>query len=459
MAPSCYSCPESDSYFYWVTSQQESNPWQILRQTRNRNDYGVPLMCCYNLEEIALIEFDYFHAASNLELISKISDEYLVGAVARYLNFSQSTVEEDVKPSLFIMFAFRSQSSDGLFKQKALILFNEAYHLMYCRTQDLKKETDILSALLSPFDKTTWFMLLLNFTLMCSISGYCLCSVIDLVSGIFGQPSRMKTFGILMLTFYIALIPMQSSYRDYFTSNAVKPFEKAYIDTNQELFDSGFKMLCNASDISKCSEDDLEWYSSSFNKLKLDWASVMQYFLFPGIWSDRDQILATTRDKGTYPVPKVMAESIIFRAEKTPNTQCHVLAEYWTEETTALFYGGTFAQQVYDSLAILMQAGIGEFWNSALLSIESTESRRWASRASVNENSDDVVYMNSSIQSLFLIVLILQAMNIIFFIAECLWAKVLLQLWKTWKAEIRQSHSKTKFRVRRRLDQCIAFFS
>jgi len=101
---------------------------------------------------------------------------------------------------------------------------------------------------------------------------------LDLVWTILAQPPQAQTFGVFIVALSIVLIPMPNSYSTFFTSNAVKPFERGYIDTHQELFDSGFKMICTARSTSrsKCVERTLGSFNNSSRKLNLDWSNPEQ---------------------------------------------------------------------------------------------------------------------------------------------------------------------------------------
>jgi len=300
------------------------------------------------------------------------------------------------------------------------------------------KKTDIASALLSPFDGLTWCVLLTSFVLICLIPRLRFWRALDLVWFILAQPpQRVKTFGLLIVTLSILLIPIPCSYTTYFTSQAVKPVDRPYIDRNQELFDSGFKMICSLSyNLSACAKDTVQWFNASFSKLKLDWMKKEQYFMhFPRI-RRYQSLLANTRDQGMNSLPREYKESTRILAERAPDTQCHMLNEPWLEETLAVFYAGIGSQDLYETFGKLMQAGIAEFWRVIVQRVNEHASINRLKGNSPSESAYDseVAYMKASIRSVLIIFLVLHAFNIIYFIIEVLSLKVVTSIrWRGWK--------------------------
>jgi len=93
-------------------------------------------------------------------------------AAAKHINFSIFNVDElkveynyrnPPFPYLYISQGDVRDYKFALFlkKVKILTLFNEAEHFMYCRTERLEMRRNILAALLSPFDRSTWIILVL----------------------------------------------------------------------------------------------------------------------------------------------------------------------------------------------------------------------------------------------------------------------------------------------------------
>jgi len=122
-----------------------------------------------------------------------------------------------------------NQVSKFISKPKILIITPETTSLIYCRARNLQKKADILSALHSPFDGSTWANLLVTF-----VPGLTFSRATDLLWAFLAQPPQKHKFGLLMIALSILMIPLQSSYTTYFTSNAVIPFVEPFIETNQE---------------------------------------------------------------------------------------------------------------------------------------------------------------------------------------------------------------------------------
>jgi len=219
------------------------------------------------------------------------------------------------------------------------------------------------------------------------------------------------------------LTPIHSSYRDWFTINAVIPFDEPYIDTNQELFDSGFKLLCWT----------LGFYTYTFNsspslrKLNLEWDRLEQYLFTNSsikYWADNNVFISRHRDKVMYAEGRERARREMILAERVPGTQCHMLEEYWIKETHGLFYTDPLIQALHDTFSRLLQAGIMEFWESAFKIVEN---RRLSILAVTNMGyniESEIESMNSAIESLFQIFLILHSVNVICIVAEVVYVKL-----------------------------------
>jgi len=164
------------------------------------------------------------------------------------------------------------------------------------------------------------------------------------------QPLQAKKFLILIVSIGIALIPLQASYTTYFTSNAVIPFQKPFIDTNQGLLDAGFKIIMAdiwpnyPGFVKQVIDIYIVTHNLSFQELeRLDHRSKYDNFLIlTPIQNEKHYLVSSTRDKGMYSLTKPEADRIRILAERTPDTECHMVAEAWLEEPKFLFYTGIF---------------------------------------------------------------------------------------------------------------------
>jgi len=144
-------------------------------------------------------------------------------------------------------------------------------------------------------------------------------------------------------------------------------------------------------------------------------------------------MISSTADKGTLPIPRIWGEATKIRAQKISKAhiQCHMVAETFVEQPYSIVYAGTYSERVYRTFNRLMQAGIAEFWESAqqniLIRISNMET---TSTAGYTEEIEGA-YMNSSIQSVLVIFLILQALNFLCFTGEVLSVRF-LQRWNRW---------------------------
>jgi len=314
-------------------------------------------------------------------------------------------------------------------KIKSMILYDQSEHFLYCRTQNLKQKADILAVLISPFDKTSWILLVV-FVSLCFIPGFRFCTGMIIISTVLVQSTQVQRVGYFSALLAIVLIPIQSAYQTYYASNAVKPFEKAYIDTNQELFDSGFKMLCPVkfeNDKTICSEVD--WYNESFRKLNLSWNTMEQYFLNFTDWGVGK--LSHHLDEGAYLMQRKMKYYTLL-SETTPDTECHMVAEAFIEDVNTLFYGGTYSQNLYNTFGKIKQAGIPAFWKTALQTIIDSNSIKTAKSVAKTPYESEIAYMNNAIQSLLKIIFVLEAFNIVTFIVEVSIPYILAK-WIRWK--------------------------
>jgi len=168
IASSCYSYPLCAYYFYWKDDVTTMNLLNVLRNSLNRIGYILPIVCCnlkYDLKYFLSKEAEYFSSNHrDREPVMNYAGQYIIGIASRHLNITLIRSQNvPHPPGLSIGFNYMSTVAPVYFKKtNARVLFAERMHMMYCRTQDIKK-TDVLSALLSPFDWLTWTMLLLVF--------------------------------------------------------------------------------------------------------------------------------------------------------------------------------------------------------------------------------------------------------------------------------------------------------
>jgi len=142
-------------------------------------------------------------------------------------------------------------------------------------------------------------------------------------------------------------------------------------------------------------------------------------------------MLARTADKGTIPIPRIWGEATKILAERISKAhiQCHMVAETFAEHPFWIFYAGTYSERVYRAFNRLMHAGIAEFWESAqkqnLIRISNMEA---PSTAAGSTEEIEIAYMNSSIQSVLVIFLVFQALNVLCLTGEVFSINV-LQRW------------------------------
>jgi len=433
MVPSSYTTtPPSSSYFNWSKNKETSNPWKMLRDAGSSAGRGTPYVEYRTVPSALRAERTYFTSKITLkrrvDAIRHNPHDYLVAVGAQRMNFTSTSSR---MPSLYIQFSRRDYWS--LFhKPRVLILFHETEHFVYCRTQSLRKKTDILFALFSPFDRATWGTLAGLFMLIGFIPK--LCRVLDLLAVLLLQaPQRMERFLTFTVGLSLLLIPLQSDYSSYFTSNAVKPFEEKYIETNQELFDSGFRTICTGGNISLCITTERRLFNASYRKLRLDWTLPEQYFIYinypelkryavPGL-------IGWARDIGAYVLEKRRKRVLEIATQIRPRTECHLLEEEWRARTGTMLFNGPYNEEAYTTLNKLRQAGFAEFWKSAIQSVLDGKLKNILTDLSLSngfsEPSDsEIKYMNGSIISQLILFSSLQAFNLLCFTAELLFKKL-----------------------------------
>jgi len=111
-------------------------------------------------------------------------------------------------------------------------------------------------------------------------------------------------------------------------------------------------------------------------------------------------------------------------AERVPGTQCHMLEEYWIKETHGLFYTEPLLKAFHETFKRLLQAGLMEFWESAFKIVENRRLSILALTNTGNSVETEIESMNSSIESLFQIFLILHSVNVICIVAEMVYVKL-----------------------------------
>jgi len=430
MANTCYMCPGSDSYFIWNTKTQLNSPWKILNLAGDTNAYEIPWSCCHYIEKYRpadLRKFEQYYFKSfrpQLRLVDRFpfgNYANVIGAAARQHNFT--TIGSHKKPSLTLFKTYTYLMPTVFTKFRTLFLYPRINSLTYCRTKHLTKKTDVFSALFSPFDEITWGILLLLFISIYIIPGIRFMRAADIVWLFLGQPQQGKKFGLLIIALFIVLIPIPSSYTNYFTTNAVKPYETAFIDRNQELVDTGFKFLCYRWKPSQCFQKEYsEYFNVPMRKLTLDWTNLDKYFLQNRQSLSDAYRISVTRDKGMFPILRTLKEKTILLAERyTYDTECHMLSEYWHTVTELFFYTGALSDALYHTLGKLMEARFAHFWDSKAKHIEVKVVRKLTLRLDIEDTGEkDIVYMNSSIESLFKVFLVLHAFNILCFMLETL---------------------------------------
>jgi len=391
----------------------------------------VTLVVCYPCvaEKIVTLESAYFKSYRDFYINPYIL-EYLTGAVLRYLNASAVNSREET-PSLFYDLNYWKSSSSNIYykeylKVKTLMLFKESEHFMYCRTKNFKQKTDILAALRSPFDSSTWIMLILFIASVCLMPGFRFCYGMSIVAILFLQSAQVKKAGFSIVLLAVIIIPLQSAYQTYYTSSAVKPFHVPYIEKTQELFDSGFRIFCSKSGNISCSDDFLFEYNASFRMLSLDWNNVEQYFLDATLWDTEDH-----PDVGTHLIEGSDKIRFVWE-ETTQSTECHMLTEPFVEDVRVLFYAGIYSQTLYNTFGILLQAGIAEFWKSVLQNINDRGSSKIVWSIKRNTEDSEIAFMNNSIQALLKVFMVLEAFSILAFIAE-ISSIFILAKWFSWR--------------------------
>jgi len=447
----CYLCLESDSYF--IPHNRKVNVWKILEYSGDKKGYNAYIGCYHfpiGINFQTLEDVSYFYSWSHNHGELKRSEDsmlYLLGAAAKHLNFTciNYNLVDLKRRSYCIRIFFRSTLNpttlhEQLYvtKNNAHVLISTSINLVYCRTMDLKKKTNILSDLFSPFDRYVWSTLLLFLISLYFIPGFPFQNTIDLVWSIIGQPPQGKRTGFLMVSIAIVLTPMQSSYRDYFTTNAVIPYLEPYIDYNQELLDSGFRFLCGYHKLRPCLTSYFHEInaSSTLKNLNWDWKNLEKYFFVNYSSSEIMEpiyvYISRGRDKVAYVARREHARREMIMAERVPDTQCHMLEESWEKTTHVLFYTGPLSNALFDTFNRLLQAGIMEFWEFAFKVVQNRRMNKLTLTNMDDTLETEIKSMNRSIESLFQIFLILNAVNIFCFIAEIVLVK-LGALWNRWK--------------------------
>ena len=350
---------------------------------------------------------------------------YLYGMTSKFLNFSK--LERDTMearhPSLTICLHCDIPSS--VFRQvKVILLFVNVESLAYCETGSLLRETDMVSVVFTPFDLLTWVVLLVTLVALMFIPYLSFWKVADLVWLMMSQPPQQRKPILLIISISIVLTVIQMMYLSYFTSDIVKPFDKVYIDTNQELFDSGYRMVVidNVS-LSEFAGKYTNEKIHSLLKLSLDFENMEQYYL------DSDEAkesgvdvvqLALTRNEGAIAFYRKFEKQYLMDAEsRASGINCHMLKEPWDVQRVTVYFKGHLAEPFYTYFGNLISAGIFQFWEMAYISLFNRRiGKTVKEKLMQGEEKLETASLKTSLKSFFKLCLVLISIDVTCFVIE-----------------------------------------
>jgi len=319
---SCYMCPESESYFKRAeNSPADINPWDLVQNAGESNGYN-------DGNALPTLDTDFLNGKISVNDL-KVQD-VLKFTAGRHLNYSFTEENNNKIPGL-IMEAIWSENVTerviealALTPYKTVYITKEAESLVYCQSSDSNK---YISALVSPFESVVWALFVLSLVLICLIPGLHYSQGLNVLWELLGQPPQGKKIAAFVALVTVAFIPLQYIYKEFFSTNAMTPFEKPYLETNKQLFESGFRFVCY-------NDYHCNYVYRFLKKKNLGLAkNISEYLMGPtelGSATFRN-VLAVTRDKGTEERDSLLKDAIL-RVEESyvAGTTCHMVQEYWS---------------------------------------------------------------------------------------------------------------------------------
>jgi len=343
-AVSCYMCPQSQSYFLFDDEGTSENPWIKLWNAGESNGY-TPTTAVSP-------ETTYFNAwnPTPVEEFGEDQVHEIVKSIAlQYLN--TSIVEKDgisVIPGLIFETVWAWGENEitlndddlGIFKMVGMSKWSE--NLVYCRSQESNK---YFTALVSPYDNYVWALLVITFLALCLLPGVCFGMALNIIWLSLGQPPQGKKIRAIILLVTLGLIPIQYIYKEFFATNAMTPFEKPKLRINREVFEEGFRLICNNDRECKYAPSELK-----FRNLRLpkDAGQYIIGYKELGAKPDAENILALARDRGVTSVDSRFKDHVLAEQENyAPGTKCYMVDEHWSVVLASFSFTGPLSQAMY----------------------------------------------------------------------------------------------------------------
>ena len=356
----------------------------------------------------------------------------LFGMVSNHLNISELLRHrtEYEAPSLIICIHC-DPPSPVLTDIKVFLMFVNVKSFVYCETGVLFRETGMLAVLFAPYDLITWVVLLFSLIALRFVPNLNFWKIADLVWIMLGQPPQRKRHGLLIILISTLLIVIQTMYVSYFTSNVVKPFEKLYIDSNQELLDSDYKIVVdNGMSLAEFTEKYTASRNDTFRKLKLDFDNMEQYFLYSEeIREATEDIskLVVALDEGAMAFYRKFEKQYLKGAESKASAKvdCHMLKEPWEVQRITVYFKGHLTEPLYQYLGNLISSGFFQFWEMSYFDTVNRRTRKSMENDLMQgERGVESASMKTSLKSFFKLCTILFAFDILCFVIELLIARL-----------------------------------
>lgn len=133
--------------------------------------------------------------------------------------------------------------SENLTYVKVVIFFKNSENLLYCKQLARIRNISMVSVVLSPLDRYTWglflgfILIVIAFTKKNKIW-----SGLDIVWNFLAQPGQTNRKS-LALYFGLVTFVIQQNYLSYLTSGITLPFEEILFQTNENLFEGGYRLV------------------------------------------------------------------------------------------------------------------------------------------------------------------------------------------------------------------------
>jgi hypothetical protein len=358
---------------------------------------------------------------------------------ASHLNFSLKYIPQKInaKPGLIICFHCAGYPAANSTNIKSFLLFVNPESFIYCDIGISLQNISIATVLFVPYDIYTWISLLLSFVLLVSVPKVTLWRTMDLLWSILGQPPQFRKHGLLTVLCF-SIIFLQQVYLSYFTSSVVKPFEKIYIDSNEELLrKSPYKILVienknlstYASDFYLRYKDELSNYKIG---ISINDSNYEDHFLFSKDAThekedDREltrlKKISLERGKGTTLFYRKFQMQYVIGAEAHESgVTCHMLKETWAVGRVWIWFQGHLTQPLNDFLRSIILSGIDIFWEKAYINHFDRETRRAAEKLKSirqrDSSSFEAASMGTSLSSFLKLFVLLLGFDLLVFFAE-----------------------------------------